>query len=91
MPIRNRTIRRPLHRRKDPTEKVANENPSNSTHQLGSFGALEQQSLVPAWMIRYPRQLPIVGPRKVEDLDESLSASEVTLTAEQVDFLTADP
>jgi aryl-alcohol dehydrogenase-like predicted oxidoreductase len=42
-------------------------------------------------MIRYPRQLPIVGPRKVEDLDESLSASEVTLTAEQVDFLTADP
>jgi aryl-alcohol dehydrogenase-like predicted oxidoreductase len=34
---------------------------------------------------------PIIGPRKVEDLHESLSASEITLTAEQVDFLTADP
>jgi aryl-alcohol dehydrogenase-like predicted oxidoreductase len=34
---------------------------------------------------------PIVGPKKVADLDESLSASEVTLTADQVDFLTVDP
>ncbi len=34
---------------------------------------------------------PIVGPKTVADLEESLSASEVTLTADQVDFLTADP
>jgi aryl-alcohol dehydrogenase-like predicted oxidoreductase len=35
---------------------------------------------------------PIVGPRRVADLEESLSASEVTLTSDQVDFLTAaDP
>jgi aryl-alcohol dehydrogenase-like predicted oxidoreductase len=34
---------------------------------------------------------PIVGPKSVADLEESLSASEVTLTADQVDFLTADP
>jgi aryl-alcohol dehydrogenase-like predicted oxidoreductase len=34
---------------------------------------------------------PIIGPRKVADLDESLTASEITLTADQVDFLTADP
>jgi aryl-alcohol dehydrogenase-like predicted oxidoreductase len=33
---------------------------------------------------------PIVGPKKLSDLDESLSASEITLTADQVDFLTAD-
>jgi aryl-alcohol dehydrogenase-like predicted oxidoreductase len=33
---------------------------------------------------------PIVGSKKVADLDESLSASEITLTAEQVDFLTAE-
>ena len=32
---------------------------------------------------------PIVGPRRVADLEESLSASEVTLTSDQVDFLTA--
>ena len=33
---------------------------------------------------------PIVGPKKVADLDESLRAADVTLTADQVDFLTAD-
>ncbi len=33
---------------------------------------------------------PILGPRKVADLEESLSAAEVTLTADQVDFLVMD-
>ena len=34
---------------------------------------------------------PIIGPKKVADLDESLSAAEVALSPKQVDFLTADP
>jgi aryl-alcohol dehydrogenase-like predicted oxidoreductase len=33
---------------------------------------------------------PIVGPKRVEDLEESLLAADVTLTADQVDFLTAE-
>ena len=33
---------------------------------------------------------PIVGPKKVADLDESLRAADVTLTADHLNFLTAD-
>ncbi|MBV8376429.1 MAG: aldo/keto reductase, partial [Verrucomicrobia bacterium] len=33
---------------------------------------------------------PIVGPKKVADLDESLRAAEINLTADNLDFLTAD-
>jgi aryl-alcohol dehydrogenase-like predicted oxidoreductase len=33
---------------------------------------------------------PIVGPKRVEDLEESLLAADVTLTADQVDFLTTE-
>jgi aryl-alcohol dehydrogenase-like predicted oxidoreductase len=33
---------------------------------------------------------PIVGPKKVADLEESLGAADATLTAEQLEFLTAD-
>jgi aryl-alcohol dehydrogenase-like predicted oxidoreductase len=33
---------------------------------------------------------PIVGPRKAADLDESLRAADVTLTADHLEFLTAD-
>jgi aryl-alcohol dehydrogenase-like predicted oxidoreductase len=38
---------------------------------------------------RFP-VFPIIGAKKVTDLQESLSAAEVTLTADQVDFLTTD-
>jgi len=34
---------------------------------------------------------PVLGAKKVADLEESLLASEVTLTADQIDSLTADP
>ena len=33
---------------------------------------------------------PIVGPKKVVDLEESISAADATLTAEQLEFLTVD-
>ncbi len=33
---------------------------------------------------------PIVGPKKVADLEESIRAAEVTLTADQLEFLTAE-
>jgi aryl-alcohol dehydrogenase-like predicted oxidoreductase len=33
---------------------------------------------------------PIVGPKKVADLEESISAADATLTAEQLEFLTVD-
>jgi aryl-alcohol dehydrogenase-like predicted oxidoreductase len=33
---------------------------------------------------------PIVGPKKVADLEESISAGDATLTAEQLEFLTVD-
>jgi len=68
-----------------------NENRYKRIKALQSTTGYDLGQIVLGYLLAQPFPVfPIVGPKKVADLDESLRAAAVTLTADQLHFLTAN-
>jgi aryl-alcohol dehydrogenase-like predicted oxidoreductase len=68
-----------------------NENRYRRIKALQSETGYDLGQIVLGYLLGQPFSVfPIIGPRKVADLNESIRAADVTLTADQLEFLTAD-